>query len=126
MPAHAGTNGADGVVAITSLGPNMVIDIEHRRPLIGIPGGYVWTSGPAIKPLALACVNMIKEAYPGLSVIASGGCAKAEDVIEFLLAGADAVQMLSEAMLKAGIHTQRYWRSCPKPLDGMDSQVWRM
>lgn len=93
-------NGAQGVVAITSLGPNMVIDIEHRRPLIGIPGGYVWTSGPAIKPLALACVNMIKEAYPQLSVIASGGCACADDIIEFLLAGADAVQMLSEAMMK--------------------------
>lgn len=93
-------NGADGVVAITSLGPNMVIDIENRRPLIGVPGGYVWTSGPAIKPLALACVNMIKEAYPDLSVIASGGCACAEDIIEFLLAGADAVQMLSEAMMK--------------------------
>ena len=69
-------------------------EIDPSLSLIHICG-YVWTSGPAIKPLALACVKMIKEAYPGLSVIASGGCAKAEDVIEFLLAGADAVQMLS-------------------------------
>lgn len=66
------SGGADGIVAITSLGPNMVIDIEHRRPLVGTAGGYVWTSGPAIKPLALAYVNMIKEAHPEMSVIASG------------------------------------------------------
>lgn len=92
--------GADGVVAITSLGPNMVIDIRRRRPLVGTAGGYVWTSGPAIKPLALAYVNMIKEACPDLSVIASGGCSSAGDVIEFLLAGADAVEILSIAMLK--------------------------
>ncbi len=92
--------GAKGVVAVTSLGPNMVIDIPNRRPLIGIPTGYVWTSGPSIKPLALAYVHMIKEAFPDLSVIASGGVASADDIIEFLLAGADAVQMLSWAMLR--------------------------
>lgn len=92
--------GADGITAITSLGPNMVIDIKNRRPLVGTANGYVWTSGPAIKPLALACVNMIKEAYPNLSILASGGCASADDVIEFLLAGADAVEILSIAMLK--------------------------
>jgi len=92
--------GADGITAVTSLGPNMVIDIEHRRPLIGTPGGYVWISGPAIKPLALAYVNMIKETYPEMSVLASGGCSSADDVIEFLLAGADAVEILSIAMLK--------------------------
>lgn len=93
-------NGAQGVTAVTSLGPNMVIDIPHRRPLIGTDTGYVWTSGPAIKPLALAYVNMIKEAFPDLSILASGGCTTADDVIEFLLAGADAVQMLSAPMLK--------------------------
>ena len=52
-------NGADGITAVTSFGPNMVVDIEHRRPLIGTPEGFVWTSGPAIKPLALAYVNTV-------------------------------------------------------------------
>jgi dihydroorotate dehydrogenase (fumarate) len=93
-------NGADGVVAITSLGPNMVVDLENRRPLIGTPDGYVWTSGPVIKPLALATVAMIKKALPDFSIIGCGGIATADDVLEFLLVGADAVQMLSEAMLK--------------------------
>lgn len=93
-------SGANGVTAITSLGPNLVVDIANRRPLIGIPSGYVWTSGPAIKPLALAYVNMIKTAFPDLSVLASGGCSSADDVIEFLLAGADAVQILTDALFR--------------------------
>lgn len=93
-------NGAEGVVAVTSHGPNMIIDLKRRKPLIGIEQGYVWTSGPVLKPLALAVVNMVKEALPDISVIGCGGVATAEDVLEFLLAGADAVQMLSEAMLK--------------------------
>lgn len=92
--------GAVGVVAVTSLGPNMIIDLANRRPVIGTPDGYVWTSGPYIKPLALATVHMIKQAYPDLSVIGGGGVATADDVLEFLLVGADAVQMLSWAMLR--------------------------
>lgn len=110
-------NGAQGVVAITSIGPNMVIDIKNRRPLIGTADGFVWTSGPAIKPLAMAYVNMIKEAYPDLSVIASGGCATAEDIIEFLLAGADAVQMLSEAMMKGRDTYGKLLEDLPKVLE---------
>lgn len=93
-------NGATGIVAITSLGPCMVIDIANRKPLIGLESGYSWASGPAIKPLALASVYMIKQAFPDISIIGCGGVATAEDVIEFLLAGADAVEMLSEAMMK--------------------------
>ena len=93
-------SGADGVVAIGSLGPNMVIDIKRRKPLIGSEQGYVWTSGPTIKPLALATVDMIKEAIPDISIIGCGGISTADDVLEFLLAGADAVEMLSAAMLR--------------------------
>ncbi|GAA0181706.1 4Fe-4S binding protein [Clostridium sediminicola] len=110
-------SGANGIVAITSLGPNMVIDIENRKPVIGIDSGYVWTSGPPIKPLALAYVNMIKEAYPNLSVIGCGGVANADDVIEFLLAGADAVQMLSEAMLKGRDLYKKIIEDLPKRLE---------
>ncbi|MEZ3470500.1 MAG: 4Fe-4S binding protein [Schaedlerella sp.] len=110
-------HGAQGIVAVTSLGPNMVIDIKNRRPLIGTADGFVWTSGPAIKPLAVAYVNMIKEAYPELSVIASGGCASAEDIVEFLLAGADAVQMLSEAMMKGRDTYGKILEDLPKVLE---------
>ena len=60
---------------------------------------------------------MIKEAYPELSVIASGGCASAEDIVEFLLAGADAVQMLSEAMMKGRDTYGKILEDLPKVLE---------
>ena len=57
-------NGADGITAVTSFGPNMVVDIEHRRPLIGDAGRVCLDFGPGHQALALAYVNMIKEEYP--------------------------------------------------------------
>jgi len=92
--------GANGVVAVNSLGPTMKIDLASREIRYGNDSGFVWTSGPAIKPLALATVYKIKKAMPALTVIGTGGISKAEDVLEFLLAGADACQMLSGALLK--------------------------
>lgn len=93
-------NGARGIVAINSVGPTMKVDIAKRRVLIGNEKGEVWMSGPVIKPIALAIINKIKTALPDVTIIGTGGISCAEDVIEFLLAGASAVQMLSAAMLK--------------------------
>lgn len=92
--------GATGIVAINSLGPTMEIDVQSKSILMGNSEGYMWSSGPAIKPVALAIVHKIKEAIPELIVIGVGGVESAKDVLEFLLAGADGVQMLSAAMLK--------------------------
>lgn len=92
--------GATGVAAINSLGPTMAIDLSRRSVAWGNPEGEVWTSGPAIKPLALALVRRIKQAVPECVLLGTGGVQSAEDVLEFLLAGADAVQMLSAALLK--------------------------
>jgi dihydroorotate dehydrogenase subfamily 1 len=92
-------NGGDGIVAINSLGPTIKIDLRQRKVKLGNAMGQVWSSGPVIKPLALAVVNQIKEAVPDLTVIGVGGVKTATDVLEFLLAGADAVQMLSAALL---------------------------
>lgn len=92
--------GANGVVAINSLGPTMKIDLETRSIQYGNDNGFVWTSGPVIKNLALATVYKIKKAMPSLTVIGVGGISKAEDVLEFLLAGASATQMLSGALLR--------------------------
>ncbi|MCL2118270.1 MAG: dihydroorotate dehydrogenase [Planctomycetaceae bacterium] len=86
--------GADAVSAInTCLG--MAIDWRNRRPrLANIVGGL---SGPAIKPIALRCVYQICQAFRtrGLKtpVIGIGGIASADDVLEFLVAGATAVQV---------------------------------
>ncbi len=92
--------GATGIVAINSLGPTMKIDIASKSIVYGGESGFVWTSGPVIKNLALATVYKIKQAMPDFTVIGVGGVKSAEDVIEFLLAGANGVQMLSGAMLK--------------------------
>lgn len=87
--------------AVTSAGADWVvlgntvwgfgIDIETRRPsLTGGVGGY---SGPPIKPIALRCVYEVHRALPDVSIIGCGGISTAADVIEFLLAGASAVQI---------------------------------
>ncbi|MCB2293277.1 4Fe-4S binding protein [Clostridium algoriphilum] len=109
-------NGASGIVAINSLGPSMIIDIEKRKVLLGNEEGEVWTSGPSIKPIALAIVNKIKEAVPDFTIIGVGGVSSAKDVIEFLLAGADAVQMLSSAMIKGKDLYEKIIRDLPKTL----------
>ena len=92
-------NGGNGIVAINSLGPAMSIDLKSRSVAMGNGQGESWMSGPAIKPIALAFISRIKRAIPECEIFGVGGIASADDVIEFLLAGASAVQMLSGAML---------------------------
>jgi len=81
--------GADAVSLINTL-KAMAIDIKRRKPLLGnITGGL---SGPAIKPLALAMVYEVAAAVE-LPIVGCGGIATADDAIEFLMAGASAVQV---------------------------------
>jgi len=81
--------GADAVSAVnTFLG--MSVDIRRRVPKIpNITAGY---SGPAIKPMALAKVWELVQAVD-IPVIGIGGITSAEDALEFLIAGASAVQV---------------------------------
>jgi dihydroorotate dehydrogenase (fumarate) len=113
-------NGARGIVAINSLGPTMKIDSVQRRVLMGNENGEAWTSGPAIKPVALAIVNKVKTALPDFTVIGVGGIESAEDMVEFLLAGADAVQMLSAAMLKGKDLYERILKALPDVLEKLN------
>jgi dihydroorotate dehydrogenase (NAD+) catalytic subunit len=81
--------GADALSLINTL-TGMAIDIETRRPrLANITGGL---SGPAIKPVALRMVWQVVRATR-LPVIGIGGIMQAEDAVEFLIAGAVAVQI---------------------------------
>lgn len=81
--------GADAVSLINTL-VGMAIDVERRRPVLGgITGGL---SGPAIKPVALAMVWKVAQAV-AVPVMGIGGIASAGDVLEFLVAGASAVQV---------------------------------
>ncbi len=81
--------GADALSVINTL-LGMAIDWRHRRPLLGnVMGGL---SGPAIKPVALRCVYQVACAVT-VPVIGIGGIANLDDVMEFLVAGASAVQI---------------------------------
>lgn len=109
--------GASGLVAINSLGPTMKIDVATRSINYAPSSGFVWTSGPVIKNLALATVYQIKQALPDFTVIGVGGIKNATDVLEFLLVGADAVQMLSGALLKGKDLYQKIIKDLPKVLE---------
>ncbi len=89
--------GATGIVAVNSLGPGTAIDLKNRSVLLA---EQIWMSGPSIKPVAIHRVYNIRKAFPDIPIIGVGGIGKAEDVLEFILAGADLVQMLSSALIK--------------------------
>jgi len=88
--------GADALVLINTL-KGMAIDIKTRRPVLGnLTGGL---SGPAIKPVALRMVYEVAGAVKDIPIIGCGGIVKAEDAIEFILAGASAVQIGSANLI---------------------------
>lgn len=81
--------GADSVSLINTL-VGMAIDIEKRKPILSIATGGL--SGPAVKPVALRMVWQVAKAV-NIPVIGLGGISSATDAIEFLMAGATAIQI---------------------------------
>ena len=81
--------GADSVSLINTL-MGMAIDIEKRRPVLSIATGGL--SGPAVKPVAVRCVWQVAKAVK-IPVIGLGGIMNTSDAIEFMLAGASAIQI---------------------------------
>ena len=81
--------GADSVSLINTL-MGMAIDIEKRKPILSIATGGL--SGPAVKPVALRMVWQVAKAVK-IPVIGLGGISSATDAIEFLMAGATAIQI---------------------------------
>ena len=87
--------GADGVSLINTL-MGMRIDLKKRKPIIANKtGGF---SGPAIKPVAVRMVYQVYEAVK-IPIVGMGGISTAEDVIEFMLAGATAVEVGAENLV---------------------------
>jgi len=89
MALAAQEGGADAVVLINTL-LGMAVDIKTRRPVLrNNTGGY---SGPAIKPVA---IRMVSECYQVLDIpiVGCGGIMSYEDVLEFMIAGASAVEI---------------------------------
>ncbi len=81
--------GADSVSLINTL-MGMAIDIERRQPLLSISTGGL--SGPAVKPVAQRMVWQVAKAV-NIPVIGLGGISSATDAIEFLMAGASAIEI---------------------------------
>jgi dihydroorotate dehydrogenase (NAD+) catalytic subunit len=88
--AAAAEGGANGLTAInTVLG--VAIDVRKRKPVMPrISAGY---SGPGIKPIALHAVWNLHKNFPEIPIMAVGGIASADDVLEFIMAGASLIQV---------------------------------
>jgi dihydroorotate dehydrogenase (NAD+) catalytic subunit len=82
--------GAEAVVLTNTL-LGMVIDTESRRPVLGAKKGGL--SGAAMHPVAVRAVFDVHEALPELPIVGVGGTSSGTDVVEFLLAGASAVEV---------------------------------
>jgi len=82
--------GADALTLINTMRA-MAIDADARRPVLA--NGCGGLSGPAIKPIALRMVWEVHKALPGVPIVGIGGIETGRDVVEFLLAGASAVQI---------------------------------
>jgi len=105
--------GADSVSVINTL-LGMAIDAEKRKPVLStITGGL---SGPAIKPIALRMVWQVSKAVK-IPVIGLGGISNATDAIEFLLAGATAIQVGTANFIDPQV--------CIKIIDGIEAYCIR-
>lgn len=94
--------GADSISMINTL-LGMAIDAEKRRPVLStITGGL---SGPAVKPIALRMIWQTAQAVK-VPIIGMGGIASATDAIEFLLAGASAVEVGTYNFVDPSVTTQ--------------------
>ena len=103
--------GADAVVAINTV-KGMAIDVESARPVLGNRFGGL--SGSAIKPIAIKCVYDLYAAL-GIPIIGVGGISSSADALEFMFAGARAVQIGSAVARDLSIFRQ--------VADGIDSYL---
>ena len=106
--------GADGITLINTL-LGMRIDIKKRKPVIANKmGGF---SGPAVFPLALRMVYQVAHACR-IPVMGCGGVARAEDVLEMMMAGATAVQV--------GAENLRNPAACPEIIEALPALMERL
>lgn len=112
--ARAASEGGADAISLINTVLGMAIDWRQRRPLLGnIVGGL---SGPAIKPVALRCVYQVAQAVK-TPLIGIGGIATIDDVMEFLVAGASAVQIGTANYYDPTV-TMKLAEALPKALAG--------
>jgi dihydroorotate dehydrogenase (NAD+) catalytic subunit len=112
--AHAAEDAGADAVSLVNTFLAMVIDVETRRPKISnVVGGL---SGPAIRPIAVRMVYECRQAVR-IPIVGMGGIADARDALEFMIAGASAVQVGTANFVDPMI-----W---PKLLDGITAYMQR-
>lgn len=89
--ARAAVDAGAEVLSLINTLVGLAIDVERREPKIGFTTGGL--SGPAIRPVAVRMVWEVHRALPEVPVFGMGGIEKVDDVLEFLIAGASAVQV---------------------------------
>lgn len=94
--------GADAFSCINTIGPALAIDIELGKPLLGGEYGFGYLSGPAIKPVALACVAKVYM-NTDCPIFGGGGIASGKDAIEMLMAGATLISLHTAAISNRNI-----------------------
>jgi dihydroorotate dehydrogenase (NAD+) catalytic subunit len=82
--------GAEGLTLTNTL-LGLALDTETGRPVLGAGGGGL--SGGVLHPVAVRAVWECRAAFPTAAIVGVGGVASGRDAIEFLMAGADAVQV---------------------------------
>jgi dihydroorotate dehydrogenase (NAD+) catalytic subunit len=80
--------GADGLSLINTL---LGLAIDPARLAPALAGTYGGLSGPAIRPVAVRCIWQVREAFPDVPIIGTGGVRSGRDALELLLAGASAI-----------------------------------
>ncbi len=111
----AAEGGADAVSLVNTF-RGMAVDWRRRRPILANDVGGL--SGPAIKPMALRMVWDVAKALPDLPILGIGGIWSADDAMEFLVAGASAVQVGTATFADPG--------ASERLLDGLAERVQAM
>jgi dihydroorotate dehydrogenase (NAD+) catalytic subunit len=118
--AKAAADGGADILALINTLSGMAVDVRTRKPrLANIIGGL---SGPAIKPVGLRCVYQVSRAVD-LPIIGLGGIASAEDVLEYILVGAWAVQIGTANFLRPDT-AFRIAADLPDLLDELGVTAW--
>ncbi len=110
----------EGYVISNTIGPGLRIDIKTRKSVLGCIFGGI--SGPAIKPLVLKTIYEFKQKTEK-SIIGVGGIETAEDVLEYIILGCDAVQIYTKAHIDGVEVFSKINNNLKKILNDMDESI---
>ncbi len=111
-------SGADGIACADALGPALSIDTRTGQPALGGPRGVGGLTGPAIMPITLR-MTLEVAMLSGLPVIGIGGVTAADDVLQYVMAGATLVGVCTAGHMKGTGEYGRIIEDLEKRMDGL-------